>query len=267
MQKLSLSPMPVKSSGPDALWLNVSPGFQRLDGRLLGYLARHLEIRHWAYRQTPDEPGSLEIALTLLHDYVKGQRQPLHILGHGTSGLLGLLYARRYPQWVKSLTLLAVGVNPTLDWQAYYYEQLTQLLGGCRRVYLKGTRNRVLQQMAYSLFGHQAQPLVNGWVRLLEQDLVHSPSPHSLLKRASLCPGSVSMPLLVCGSQDDMIVPPTQMEGWRPWLKPGDRLWQCPTGRHFFHAAHPQLVAGQVLSFWDTADTPLAPSLTVNFTA
>lgn len=229
------------STTPDALWLNVSPSFQRFDHKLLSRLARYQEVQHWAYRQTPDEPASLTIAQTLLHDYMKAQSRPIHLVGHGMGGLLGLLYARQYPQRVKSLTLLAVGVNPIIDWQAHYYAQLEKL--PC-------SRRQVLTQMAYVLFGHQAQPLVQGWVKLLEQDLALSPSPHSLLKRLSLCPGSVAVPLLVCGSLDDAIVDPIQLQGWKPWLKPGDRLWQCPSGRHFFQATQAQAVAQQILDFW-----------------
>jgi pimeloyl-ACP methyl ester carboxylesterase len=233
------------STTPDALWINVSPSFQRFDHKLLGCLARYLEISHWAYSQTPDEPSSLDIALTLLHDYIKGQNRPIHLLGHGIGGLVGLLYTRQNPHRVKSLTLLSVGVHPMVDWQAHYYAQLEKL--PC-------SRWQILAQMAFTLFGHQARPLVNGWVKLLEQDLAQSPSPHSLLKHTSLCPGSVPVPLLICGSLDDAITDPTQIQGWKPWLKPGDRLWQCPSGRHFFHATHPHPVARQILDFWNVTE-------------
>jgi pimeloyl-ACP methyl ester carboxylesterase len=219
---------------------------------LLGCLAHHLPVQHWAYRQTPDEPSGLTIALTLLHDHIKGKSHPIHLVGHGTGGLLGWLYARQYPQRVQSLTLLAVGVNPALDWQAHYYSQLEKLT--C-------DRQQVLAQMAHRLFGYQAPPLVSGWVKLLEQDLTYSPSPHSLLKRQHLCPGSVPVPLLVCGSLDDPIIPPSQIQGWKPWLKAGDQLWQCPQGRHFFHASHPYLVAQQLLEFWRVIKVPVAEAM------
>jgi pimeloyl-ACP methyl ester carboxylesterase len=229
-------------SSPDALWLNVSPGLHKLDHKLLGCLARHRQVSHWAYRQTPDEPSSLDIALTLLHDFLKSQPRPVHLLGHGTGGVLGLLYARKHPRRVKSLTLLSVGVNPMVDWQAHYYAQLEKL--PC-------SRRHILTQMAYSLFGYQAKPLIRSWVNLLEVDLTHSPSPHSLLKRVSLFPGGVPVPLMVCGGGEDPIIDPHQIQGWRPWLKPEDRIWTCPEGRHFFHATFPQQVASQVLSFWE----------------
>jgi len=41
------------------------------------------------------------------------------------------------------------------------------------------------------------------------------------------------VPLMVCGSKDDIIVEP-DAAGWQPHLKEGDRLWECPQGRHFF---------------------------------
>jgi pimeloyl-ACP methyl ester carboxylesterase len=63
---------------------------------------------------------------------------------------------------------------------------------------------------------------------------------------------------MVCGSEDDAVVDPVQIQGWQPWLKPGDRLWQCPGGRHFFHAAHPDVVAQEVLKFWQVP-TALLP--------
>jgi pimeloyl-ACP methyl ester carboxylesterase len=235
---------------PDALWLNVSPSFERFDRKLLGCLAHDIEVAHWAYRQTPDEPSSLDAAVTLLHDCLKGHNRPVHLLGHSTAGLVGLLYARQYPHRVKSLTLLSVGVNPMADWQAHYYTQLEKL--PCPRSHL-------LTQMAYSLFGHQSRPLVAGWVRLIEQDLLYSISPHSLLKRRSLFPAGVAVPLLVCGGQDDAIVDPVQIRGWQPWLKAGDRTALFP-GRHFFHALEPQSVASQILSFWGTThDIPVIP--------
>lgn len=225
-----------------ALWLNVSPGLCRLDRKLLEGLARYHSLSHWAYRQTPDEPSSLDIALSRLHDYLKGSHHPVHLVGHGTGGLLGLLYARQYPHRIRSLTLLSVGVNPMVNWQAYYYSQLEKL--PC-------SRRQILTQIAYALFGYQAPPLIHSWVKLLETDLCHSPSPHSLLKRVSLFPGGASVPLMICGGQNDPIIAPDQIQGWQPWLKPGDHIWHCPEGRHFFHAEFPQLVANQILSFWD----------------
>jgi pimeloyl-ACP methyl ester carboxylesterase len=230
---------------PEALWLSVNPSFRRWEQPLLVHLNGDRVIAHWGYRQTPDEPSSLDVAVTLLHDYVKGCDRPLHLVGHSTGGLVGLLYARQFPQRVKSLTLLGVGVNPAVDWKAHYYTQLEQL--PC-------SRTRVLTQMVYSLFGRQQPPHLAGLIALLERDLTESLSLHSLWRRFSLFPGRVPVPLLACGGEADLIVDPVQLQGWQPWMKPGDRTWLCPQGRHFFHATHAEASAATVLDFWAEVD-------------
>lgn len=234
---------------PDALWISVSPSFQRLDRRLLNDLSHQIAIAQWAYYQTPDEPSSLEVGLTLLHDYLKGHDRPLHLLGHGTSGLLALLYARRYPERVRSLTLLAVGPHAAVNWQSHYYTQLQQL--PC-------SREAILTQTVYSLIGRHSRMQLRRWINRLEYDLTHAPSPHSLLHHANVDPAGVSVPLLVCGGRDDKVVAPPDLQAWQPFLKPGDRLWQCPGGRHFFHAFYPQQVGQEILAFWATARARVA---------
>ncbi len=226
---------------PEALWLTVSPSFQGLDGRLLNYLTGNWKVARWTYSQTPDEPGSLEVALTLLHDYLKGLDRPIHLLGHGTGGLIGLLYAQQFPARVRSLGLLSVGANPAVDWQAHYYALLELL--PCNR-------ERILGHMVRLLFGDRPWPEVKDWIGLLERDLLHSPSPHSPLKRVGLCPRGILAPMIVCAGGDDIIIDSSQLQGWQPWLKQSDRLWVCPNGQYFFHANFPELVAAQILDFW-----------------
>lgn len=237
---------------PNALWLNVSPSFQAFDRPLLHDLSQSVSLAQWEYSQTVDEPASLEVALGLLHDYLGKRRlgsasEPfkVHLLGHSTGGLLGLLYARRYPERVRSLTLLAVGVHPAVNWQAHYYTLLQLLLGD---------RQMLLNQMVHSLFGHPAKPVVPNLVETLKQDLEQALSPHSLFDRGSIPSGGVDVPLCVCGSRDDVIVDPKELDGWKPFLKLGDRIWQCPGGRHFFHYFYPELVSEQVLDFWSSLE-------------
>jgi len=198
------------SLSPDALWLNVSPALEKFDRPLLKQLSAQTAIAQWEYSQTPDEPTSLEIALDLLHDYLKDRKQPIHLLGHSTSGLLGLLYARRYPEKVRSLTLLSVGVHPAVDWQAHYYAQL-QVLPCSRKI--------VLARMVYSLFGHQSHAITKEIIRILEKDLMSSLSPHSLYQRFSLFPGNAPVPMLICGSDNNFVIDSNLLQGWQPWLK------------------------------------------------
>jgi pimeloyl-ACP methyl ester carboxylesterase len=227
----------------DALWLNVSPLLQGFDRPLLKDLAQHTSIAQWEYSQRLDESTSLETALVLLHDYLKHHNRPIHLLGHSTGGLLGLLYARQYPERVRSLTLLSVGVNPAVDWQAKYYAQ--------RRL-LPCDQQTILRQIVYGLLGCPPKDTTETLIKLLEQDLYQSLSPHSLVRSMNLLPISVEVPLLVCGSVDDTVVEPNQLRNWQQHLHhPTSRLWICPGGRYFFHYFYPQKVSEQIIQFWN----------------
>ena len=236
------------SNSFDVLWLNVSPSLKCFDQPLLRYLAGQVNIARWEYYQTLDEPSSLKKAVTLLSDYLKERDRPVHLIGHGMGGVLGLIYARRYPKRVQSLALLAVASQPAATWQAHYYVQ---------RQLLPCSRQRILAQTVRSLFGSQLPYPAKDLVRALARDLEASPSPHSLFKLVNLLTGGVSMPLMVCGCKTDPVVDPISLAGWLPWLKQEDYLWECPEGRHFFHFFHPQQVAEQILDFWQS--TSLLP--------
>jgi pimeloyl-ACP methyl ester carboxylesterase len=229
------------SQQPDVIWLNTSSSLLCFAQPLLCELSHHVSIARWEYTQTQDEASSLDVAIQLLHNYLESSNQPVHLIGHSTGGLLGLLYTRRYPEKVKSLTLLAVGADAAIDWQAHYYSHCPYL-----------SRQKILNTMVYNLFGYQNEQTIQRLERLLEQDLDYSLSPHSLFKRLSVPPAPVPVPLMVCGSRDDIIVEPDALQGWQTFLMEGDRLWECQKGRHFFHFFHPKLVAEQILDFWQS---------------
>ena len=238
------------SNAFDALWLNTSASFKRFHQPLLQSLSRHRSVAQWDYRQTQDEVSSLDVPVQLLADYLQLRAEPVHLIGHSTGGLVGLLYARQYPERVKSLTLLSVGSQVTLDWSAHYYFHLGFLTCG---------RCQALAQIVPDLFGKQDHPSTRQLVKLLLSDLATSPSPHSLLQTMSLPAAEVPVPLLVCGAENDVIVDHHELEGWRPWLKQGDRLWQSPLGHHFFHCTDPQPVSEQVLDFWQSVPEVSSP--------
>jgi pimeloyl-ACP methyl ester carboxylesterase len=168
---------------------------------------------------------------------LKHHNRPIHLMGHSTGGLLGLLYARQHPERVRSLTLLSVGVNPAIDWQAQYYAQ--------RRL-LPYDQKTILRQMLQGLMDCPPKDITKTLVKLLEEDLYQSLSPHSLVRSMSLLPILVKVPLLVCGSVDDVVIDPNQLRGWQQYF------WVCPGGRYFFHYFYPQLVSEQITQFWST---------------
>jgi pimeloyl-ACP methyl ester carboxylesterase len=242
------------SSDTSVLWLSASPALQRFNRPLMKTLVRSHEVREWAFSQCPDEALSLDAAVDLLHDYLGQQRDaPVHLIGHSTSGLIGLLYAWQYPQYVRSLTLLSVGVNLTLDWQAHYYAQVQ---------FLRCSRSMLLSQIVYNLFGLQSRGTTLALVGLLEQDLLTSPSPHTLASHYAIPTAEVPVPVMICGGESDIILDPSQFEGWRAWLHthpsnqhPSDRIWLCPNGGHFFHSEHPHATSVQVQDFWTEVET------------
>ena len=231
---------------PDALWVNVSPSLRGFDRPLLQFLCQKFVILEWQYHQTVDEPISIEVAINLLHTYLKGWERPLHLLGHGSGGLLSFLYACRYPEDVQSITLLSVGPNLAIDWQAHYYALLRLL--PC-------SRECLLTQMVNILMGHQCPSVAKQFKRLLDKDLANSLSPHTLYSQTNITPRQVSVPLLLCSGREDVIVNIDWQEGWRPWLKQSDRLWQCPNGRYFFHYFFPELVGDTIMNFWGSPDS------------
>jgi pimeloyl-ACP methyl ester carboxylesterase len=234
----------------DVLWLNVNPSFKRFSRPLLKQLAQQHTIAQWQYCQTQDEASCLDKAVVLLHEYLQQQDRPLHLIGHGMSGTVGILFARQFPSMVKSLTLLSVGAQPALTWQAHYYVQ--------RQMFACLSREQVLAMTVRNLWGNSPPFLVRDLVKVLNRDLYESPSLHSLHKIGCLPKGEIDVPLMICSSQTDSVVPPPSISEWQQYLKPGDFLWHLPTGGHFFQFFHPDAVANAITSFWQHHPTELA---------
>jgi pimeloyl-ACP methyl ester carboxylesterase len=228
-------------SSPDGLWLSLNPSLKQFDWPLLKRLNRQAEIHSWDYSQTPDEPCDLAGAIALLHEYMQGLSQPIHLVGHSLSGIVALLYARQFPEQVQSLTLLSVGAEPEVSWHRHYY---------VLRTLLHCDRAVVLRQMVRLLFGPcppiPTAQLMQVLGRVLDAEL----APHSLTSYEGLVSGSVSVPLFVCHGGQDVILDPNSQIQWNLFLKSGDRLWRCSEGRHFFHYEQPQLTSQEILKFW-----------------
>jgi pimeloyl-ACP methyl ester carboxylesterase len=238
----------IRDSSPETtcdrqfLWIGTNPSLQCFHRRILGVLHQEFPLKYWEYSQTPDEPGSLEVALTLLHDFVKTSSRPMHLIGHGLGGVLALSYARRYPGRVASVVLISVAVQPIITWQTYYYHQLAMIC--CRR-------SHVLQLVAGWISGISCPRYVEHLADRLDRDLLEAPSSTSLLQQdIPLSQGGISQPLLVCGAVDDPVLMGSLFSDWSHYLKPGDQLWHQPEGGHFFHHQYANEVGLKVQDFW-----------------
>ena len=242
---------PTMTSSHNVLWLSVSPYLKCFDRQLLAQLAISVPVRRWEYCQTADEPCCVDEVVAALREHISERANlersagranfQVHLLGHGVSGVVALLYARRYPAQVASLTLLSVDAMPAINWQAHY-SAMRHLLP-CRR-------ERVLAQMAKLLFGEQSATFSAALVQLLAKDLDSSFTLHSLAGHANIPAGGVEVPLLVCQGQIDLVLGTRQQSSWKPYLKPGDRHWLCPDSRHFFHFHHAAATAKVITEHW-----------------
>ena len=111
---------------------------------------------------TLDEASSLEQAVTLLDDYLRECDQPIHLAGHGISGVVGLICARLNPEKVRSLVLLSVAPQPAITWHTHYYVQ---------RQLMPCSRQQILAQIARSLFGRELPMAAKELIKMLDRDL------------------------------------------------------------------------------------------------
>ncbi len=225
----------------DVVWISSSPVLQRFDQPLLQYIAKYVNVAQWEYRYGKDEAGSIDEAVTLLDEFLSQCSHPVNLAGHGAGGAIALSYARRYPEKVRSLTLLAVGYKPANTWHAYYYLQ---------RQLFTISREQVLATNVRHLFGEQPTHTTKKLIAVLNKDLEQTPLLHSLFQLVDLPTGGVSMPMMVCGSKNDSIVNSPALHNWVHYFKPEDNLWECPQGYHFFHYFYPQQVGEKILNFW-----------------
>jgi pimeloyl-ACP methyl ester carboxylesterase len=230
---------------PNLLFVSGGAHWAAVDRPLLHRLAPCGRLAYWQYQAEADGEHSLEVALVLLHDYLKGLPQPVHLVGHGMGGVLAWYYAAAYPERVRSLALLAVGANPAVDWQAHYYH--LRQLWPCEQA-------MALNQLTRMLFAVPGR----GFASVLAEDLMWGVSLHSLWRRGRMSPPAFAGPIFVGVGGEDIVVSPPQWQRWRQSLKPGDRFWICAEGRHFFHYEHPALVAPQLAAFWHEQDPTIA---------
>ncbi|MFM7601306.1 MAG: alpha/beta fold hydrolase [Pseudanabaena sp.] len=233
-----------QSTTPQVIGLCTSQSLRRFDLQLLRSLSRQYAIAQWEYCQNPDEPIDLNLAITSLHEYIQTCDDKVHLVGHGIAGLVGWLYAKQYPEQVRSLTLLSVGVNLATSWHSHYYEQ---------RQLISCSRETMLMRTAFYLFGYRDQEMLHWLANLLKQDLDNSLIPHSLYAPTYIAPTPISVPMLVCGALDDYVTGgENAYQKWRSYLKDSDQLWLSEQGKHFFHYSQWQSVSKQIRSFWNS---------------
>ncbi len=227
----------------EAIWVSGSPSLINLSTPLIKKLAKHTNISVWEYIQTVDEAACMDTAVELLHSYLKTKHAPVHLIGHGIGGTIALMLARKYPAFVKSLTLLSVAAQPAKTWHVNYYQQ--------RQIYTI-SKSEALFNTLNNVFRNKYPCCLHNLIDNFYRDLDNLPLMHSLIKIESLPSKGVLMPLMVCGGQIDMILGYPDFHEWKKYLQTGDILWKCPQGGHFFHYFYPEIVKKQIVHFWQS---------------
>ncbi|MDJ0694843.1 alpha/beta hydrolase [Mastigocoleus sp. MO_188.B34] len=230
----------------DAVWVSASPSLRCLSMPLIKRLLRYANISGWEYVQSKDEAACMDTAVELLHDYLQTRKSPVHLVGHGSGGAIALIFARQYPQFVKSLTLLSVATQPANTWHVNYYQQRQIYTLTKAEALFNTIQNMFREEPICTLQKLNPQKLINQF----DRDLENLPLKHSLFNIEKLPVGGVSMPLMICGGQVDPILSYLELYKWDEWLKPEDTVWKCPQGSHFFHYFYPDLVSKEISIFW-----------------
>lgn len=227
----------------DIIWASGSTFLRCLHMPLLKELLRYTNVSVWEYIQYFDESACIDTAVELLHSHLKNQESTVNLIGHGIGGTIALIYARKYPQFIRSLTLLSVSTQPAKTWHVNYYEQ--RQINAC-------SQKEALLKTLYNIFGDNFPCHGNSPHHLIgkfHKELENIPLTHSLFKMEQLPTGGVTIPLMICGSEIDNILSYSEINDWEKWLKPEDNLWKYPQGGHFFHCFYPKILSMQILRF------------------
>ncbi|MDJ0620226.1 MAG: alpha/beta hydrolase [Calothrix sp. MO_192.B10] len=224
----------------DIVWVSGSPYLRCLHIPLLKKLFRNTNVSVWEYIQSLDESACMDTAIELLHSYLKTKESPVNLIGHSIGGTIALVFARKYPQLVKSLSLLAVAAQPARTWHVNYYQQ--------RQIYTLN-QGEALSNTLHHIFRDKFPCNQSKLMDKFYQDLENLPLMHSLFQIEQLPTGGVSMPLMICSGQIDMILGYPELHEWEKYLKPEDIVWKCPQGGHFFHYFYPEIVSKQISNF------------------
>ncbi|NJK34510.1 MAG: alpha/beta hydrolase [Oscillatoriales cyanobacterium SM2_2_1] len=245
---------------PNAVFLTAHPSGDRLDLPLIRYLCRDYGISQWSYfHASEDSECSIDEAMTYLSEYLETLAKPVHLIGHGTGGMLAAVYAQQRPDRVRSLTLLSVATNMAHSWIGLYYQHFWRR-PCCRAA--------AMMQIAEALCDSGDREGTRRFAALLHRDLRLGFSVHSPMGLASYPAAQVTVPLLVCGSADDVVVPPHALRQWERLFKKGDRLHLVSRGRHFFHFQSPTEVGEVIQDFWrklSVTDNAPPPSIVSMF--
>ena len=223
------------------LWIDLQPTLYCLNKRVAQLLSRTFVVQRWSFQHDLDESCSVSTVHDLLRQTLEASSEPFHLVGHGISGTVACLFAEKYPELVKSLTMMSVDTLSTNHWSSHYLEMRSKL---------PSSRQALLTHLSSLLFSSSnsraAEVLPCLLAKCLDTEFIQgSIVDHQQTSDLNVPP----IPTLVLNGEYDFVVDSKSVNRWSTALKSGDRYVCMSEGRHFFQFDQSQRVADLITAF------------------
>ena len=208
------------------LWIDLQPSLYCLFKRTAQTLGQRLGVRRWSFEHDPDESCDIDVIHCLLRETIENSPEPVHIVGHGLSGTIAYLYARKYPKNISSISLLSVDIQSNNQWTSHYQSMRSQL--PCSRFHILSHLSRLL----IDTHADHVQIIISKLLaKCLDNDFVNG----SIIQNSRIDDlEKIKIPILVINGSKDFVVDSHSRNRWQQHLKPGDCYREINNGRHFF---------------------------------
>ena len=223
------------------LWIDLQPTLHCLNKRVSQLLSRSFAVQRWSFQHDLDESCSVDTVHELLKHTLVASSAPIHLIGHGISGTIACLFAEKYPELVKSLTLLSVDTVSANHWSSHYLDLRSQL---------PASRKAILNHLSFLLFSNhnslafEALPCL--LAKCLDTEFIQGSIANQQTINNLFAP---NVPTFVLNGESDFVVDVHSRDRWSETLKSGDRYVSMKQGRHFFHFDHSQQVSQLITAF------------------
>ena len=225
------------------IWVDLQPSLYCLFKRTAQALSQQYGVKRWSFEHDPDESCDVDIIHALLKQTVENSSEPVHLVGHGISGSVAYLYAKKYPKNVSSVSLLSVDAQSSNQWTSHYQAMRSQL--PCSRFHILSHLSRLLIDTHAD---HVQIIIARLLAKCLDNDFVNgSIVGHTQIENLD----QIKIPILVINGSKDFVIDQCSYKRWQQHLKPGDCYQRINSGRHFFPFTEWNQTAKMIESFID----------------
>ena len=223
------------------VWVDLQPSLYCLFKRTAQALSQQYGVKRWSFEHDLDESCDVDIIHALLKQTVENSSEPVHLVGHGISGSVAYLYAKKYPKNISSVSLLSVDVQSSNQWTSHYQSMRSQL--PCSRFHILSHLSRLL----IDTHADHVQIII---ARLLAKCLDNDFVSGSIVGQTQIENlDQIKVPVLVINGSKDFVIDQCSYERWQQYLKPGDCYQRMNSGRHFFPFSEWSQTAKMIESF------------------